>query len=150
MTERSVTHESFAIERTFEAAPERVFAAWSDPEAKAHWFGAERYNLDFRIGGTEVNSGTFDGNVYTYEARYHDIVPDRRIVYTYDMHRDDDRISVSLSTVQFQPDKAGTRMLYTEQFAIFEGADTMAARRHGTEEIFDRLSAELSGAPASR
>jgi uncharacterized protein YndB with AHSA1/START domain len=149
MTERSVTHESFAIERSFDTAPARVFAAWSDPAAKARWFGAESYRLDFRVGGSEVNSGTHEGNVYTYEAQYRDIVPGERIVYTYDMHRDDDRISVSLSTVEFRPEGTGTRMLYTEQVAFFEGADTAALRRHGTEEIFDRLAAELSTTPAT-
>ena len=95
MTERSVTHHAtFVIERSYDASPARVFAAFADPVAKAHWFaGAEpgqgRYELDFRVGGRERNSGGEpDGPVYTFEARYHDIVPDRRIVSTYYMHVD--------------------------------------------------------------
>ena len=31
MTERSVTHATFVIERTYDATPARVFAAWADP-----------------------------------------------------------------------------------------------------------------------
>jgi hypothetical protein len=34
MTQRSVTHATFAIERTYDAAPARVFAAWATSEAK--------------------------------------------------------------------------------------------------------------------
>jgi uncharacterized protein YndB with AHSA1/START domain len=37
------------------------------------------------------------------DARYCDIVPDQRIVYTYDMHMGEMRISVSLATVEFKP-----------------------------------------------
>jgi uncharacterized protein YndB with AHSA1/START domain len=37
-TGRSIQHATFAIERTFEATPAQVFAAWADPAAKARWF----------------------------------------------------------------------------------------------------------------
>jgi uncharacterized protein YndB with AHSA1/START domain len=33
--ERSVTHATFAVERTYDASPARVFAAWAEPERKA-------------------------------------------------------------------------------------------------------------------
>jgi uncharacterized protein YndB with AHSA1/START domain len=36
MTDRSVTHGSFSVERTYPAAPQRVFAAWATLEAKTH------------------------------------------------------------------------------------------------------------------
>jgi uncharacterized protein YndB with AHSA1/START domain len=55
---RSVEHATFVIERTYDAAPARVFAAWADPAAKARWFGPPEkpkgsYTLDFRVGGSE-------------------------------------------------------------------------------------------------
>src|SRR5438105_2992983 len=109
MTKRSVTHATFVVERTYEASPQRVFAAWADPAAKARWFGdaddrEAGYDLDFRVGGREINRGGPPGGpLYTFEARYCDIVPDERIVFTYDMHLDDARISVSPATVEFKP-----------------------------------------------
>ncbi|MGH2993971.1 MAG: SRPBCC domain-containing protein [Solirubrobacterales bacterium] len=120
MTERSVRHATFTVERTYDASPARVFAAWAEPAAKARWFGdpaqgVEDFELDFRIGGREFNRGTVEGQAYTYEARYQDIVPDERIVYAYDMHADESRISVSLGTVELEADGAGTRLTYTEQ-----------------------------------
>jgi uncharacterized protein YndB with AHSA1/START domain len=140
MTERSVTHSTFAIERTYEASPARVFAAWSDPEAKARWFGASDFELDFRIGGRELNRGGPDGGpVFTYDALYQDIVPDERIVYTYDMLMDDTRISVSVATVEFEPSGDGTRLTFTEQGAFLDGHDTPEQREHGTGSLLDAL-----------
>src|SRR5277367_2883675 len=99
-SEHSTVHSTFVIERTYPASPERVFAAWSDAAAKTQWFGpgekhADSYSLDFREGGREhLSVPTPDGAVYTFDAVYADIVPAQRIVHTYDMHRDDARISV--------------------------------------------------------
>lgn len=155
MTERSVEHATFAVERTYDASPARVFAAWADPEAKARWFGstdqgAEEFELDFRVGGREINRGTApNGGSYTFEARYQDIVPDERIVYAYDMYLDEQRISVSLGTVELEPDGEGTRLTYTEQGAYLDGLDTPAQRQQGTGGLFDALEEELQREPAS-
>jgi uncharacterized protein YndB with AHSA1/START domain len=148
MTERSVQHATFAVERTYDASPARVFAAWADPAAKARWFGntggeSSEFELDFQVGGREFSRGTANGRNYTYEARYQDIVPDERIVYAYDMHLDDTRISVSLATVELKPDGDGTRLTYTEQGAFLDGLDVPEQRQQGTGALFDALGEEL-------
>src|ERR671922_2303313 len=145
MTQRSVTHASFTLERTYDAARERVFAAWSDPAAKAEWFPtSEDYELDFRVGGREVNRGGPDGGpVFMYDARYHDIVPDERIVYAYDMYMGDTRISVCLSTIEIAAAGDGSRLVYTESGAFLDGHDTPEQREGGTSEILDALGAAL-------
>jgi uncharacterized protein YndB with AHSA1/START domain len=155
MTERSVTHATFAVERTYDASPARVFAAWADPTAKARWFGdpdqgVTEFELDFRVGGREINRGTGpDGRTYTFEGRYQDIVPDERIVYAYDMHLDGTRISVSLGTVELKPNGEGTRLTYTEQGAFLDGLDTPDQRQQGTGGLLDALGAELEREAAS-
>jgi uncharacterized protein YndB with AHSA1/START domain len=156
MTERSVTHATFVIERTYSASPARVFAAWSDPAIKSRWFtgpeewGPDELDLDFRIGGREISrGGPKGGPVHTYEGRYYDIVPNERIVYAYDMHIDETRISVSVATVEFKPAGTGTRLIFTEQGAYLDGHDTSAEREHGTGELLDALGAELRRQPAS-
>src|ERR1700719_297509 len=90
MKEQSVIHSTFVIERSYSAAPERVFAAFADPAKKRRWFvdggsnQVEHYEMDFRVGGKEharfCHSGPVKGIVFTNEASFQDIVPNRRIV----------------------------------------------------------------------
>jgi uncharacterized protein YndB with AHSA1/START domain len=153
VSKRSAEHATFEIERTYDAAPARVFAAWADPQAKASWFGPAGgggggYALDFGVDGREQLTVAMDSDTYTYDARYRDIVPDERIVYTYEMHKNGERISVSLSTVVLAPEGEGTRLTYTEQAVFLDGLDTPAAREHGTRELLDALGGALRGAEA--
>jgi uncharacterized protein YndB with AHSA1/START domain/DNA-binding transcriptional ArsR family regulator len=144
MTSRTTEHGTFTVTRTYPVPPERVFAAWSNQEAKARWFGAPGHQLDFRVGGTEINRGGPPGGpVYTYDATYRDIVPDERIVYGYTMATDDTLISVSVTTVEFNPAPSGTMLTFTEQGVFLDGGDTPAIREKGTGELLDALGATL-------
>lgn len=143
----TVENGSFVIERTYDVPPARVFAAFSQLEAKHRWAscheGAE-HEMDFRVGGRErYRGGPRGGPVYTNETLYHDIVPDRRIVYTYEMQADGVRISVSLVTLVFEPAGGGTRMTFTEQAVFLDGHDTLAHREHGTRLGLDSLGEAL-------
>jgi uncharacterized protein YndB with AHSA1/START domain len=147
MTDRSAEHATFTIERTYAAPPERVFALWASREAKARWFGMPdegAYSLDFTVGGKEHNRGGPPGGpVYSYDAEYHEILADQRIVYGYTMDADGRRISVSVTTVEFVPEDAGTRLTYTEQGVFLDGLDTPQFREKGTGELLDGLAAAL-------
>jgi uncharacterized protein YndB with AHSA1/START domain len=147
----SVTHADFTIERQYDASPAQTFAAFADPELKGRWFAVPEsfenrvWELDFRVGGGEVNSGgPAGGSVHTFRSRYHDIVADRRIVFAYDLLVDDRLMSTSLTTVQLFAAEAGTRMLFTEQGAFFDGLDDPAEREHGTGKLLDALGARLT------
>lgn len=148
MSERSVAHATFVIERNYPAAPARVFQAFSDPESKRQWFagpGETRGEMDFRIGGREVASGTFpDGSTHRFDALYYDIVPGERIVFSYDMHIDQRRISVSLATIEIAPQGSGSRLTFTEQGVLLDGYDDAGSRERGTIELLDALGAFLS------
>src|ERR1700684_1623589 len=109
MTPSTVAHDTFVIERTYDVPVAQVFQAWADPVLKARWFAGSAdaleagYALDFRVGGSEVNRGGPPGGpVYAYESQFHDIVTEHRIVYTYEMSADDNRLSVSVATVEFR------------------------------------------------
>ena len=156
MSQRSADHATFVLERTYAASPDRVFDAWADPVAKARWFSGPaewtrtEHELDFRVGGREVNRvAAPDGPVYTYEARYQDIVANKRIIYGYDMYLDDRRISVSLATVELEPDDAGTRLIFTEQDVFLDSLDSADQREQGSRELLDALDAELQRAAAA-
>jgi uncharacterized protein YndB with AHSA1/START domain len=146
-SERSVTHDTFVIERDYDAGPETTYAAWADPEEKARWFPLSDdggYEFDFRIGGKESASGEVGGSTFTYEATYQDIVPNERIVYSYDMNMDGTRISVSLATVEFKSSGDGTRLVFTEQGAFLDGLDTADQRQQGTGTLLDALGKALT------
>jgi uncharacterized protein YndB with AHSA1/START domain len=150
MTTRSVVHATFTIARIYPAKPARVFKAWGDPAGKARWFAGEAnwktgaLSLDFRVGGREhLTSIAANGVAHIYAAVYWDIVPDQRIVYSYDMHLGETRISVSLATVELQPEGDGTRLIFTEQGAFLDGYDDSGSRERGTGYLLDSLGVAL-------
>jgi uncharacterized protein YndB with AHSA1/START domain len=144
---RSTVHSTFLIERTYDASPLRVFAAWADPAAKARWFGPPEkpdYSLDFRVGGREhFKTAGPDGGRYSFDAVYQDIVPGQRIIHAYDMHREDVRISVSLATIELEAQGEGTRLTLTEHGVYLDGHDTPAQREHGTNILMGALGEYL-------
>jgi uncharacterized protein YndB with AHSA1/START domain len=150
MTQHSANHTTFVIVRSYEASPARVFAAFADPAIKARWFkGPDEWDsgskeFDFRVGGRERSSGgPKEGPKHIFDCLYWDIVPNERIVYSYDMHLDDNRISVSLATIELKREGRGTRLVFTEQGVFLDGLDDPASREHGTGWLLDKLGAEL-------
>ncbi len=151
MAERSVTHSTFVIERTYPAAPERVYAAFSDPAKKRKWFAEgeeseiEHYALDFREGGREeTRFSARNGWKFTNQTIYQDILPNRHIVFSYTMSMGDKRISSSQATVEFLSKDKGTTLVFTEQAAFFEGADGPKMRQDGWNQLLEALGKELA------
>jgi uncharacterized protein YndB with AHSA1/START domain len=151
MTDRYVTHATFTLERLYLVPPARVFAAWADPAAKARWFATAggEYELDFRVGGREVNRGRHgDGPLLKFESCYQDIVQDERIVYSSTLHSEQTLTTVSLTTVSLttaEPGRAdgGTRLVLTEQGTYLDGHEDPAWRERGTADWLAALDTEL-------
>jgi uncharacterized protein YndB with AHSA1/START domain len=150
MKGRSITHSTFVIERTYPTAPQRVFAAFSDPAKKRRWFAgdkdfkAEEFEMDFRVGGRERSRFRSQGLTCTNDTVDRDIVPDRRIVIAYTMTLGDHCISSSHATVEFLPTQQGTDLIFTEQAAFFEGADGPEIRKEGWHKLLEHLAKELA------
>ena len=157
MTERSVIHETFTVERTYLATPARVFTAFASPDARHIWYtmsateaadgDEDTTELDFRIGGRERWGFKYQDTTYRVEQRYYDIVPDQRIVYVYEMYANDARCSVSVATIEFAKNGDGTALAWTEQGVYLdgiEGPEIPALRRAGTEELVDSLTIYLN------
>lgn len=139
MNERFVKHGTFVVERIYAATPERVYQAWADPIAKAKWFSKPEV-FDFQVGGREYSrGGPPEGPVFTFDASYQELVPEQRIVYTYTLDSGDVRVSVSITTVELIKVEGGTKLIYTEQGAFFDGHDTPEIREHGTNIMLDTL-----------
>ena len=155
MNGSSVVHDTFSIERTYPVPPAGVFAAFSTAEARTAWGDAdieipadgEPSEFDFRPGGRERFTVEGGGSVFRYDALYYDIVPDQRIVYSYEMYADGARISVSVATIEFAKSGDGTALTWTEQGAYLDGIDGPQAsslREQGTAEMLDGLTRYLA------
>lgn len=150
MTERSVTHASFTLERSYDAPPAKVFNAFADPAIKRRWFAegegweVEAFDVDFRVGGHERGRFRFRGGApIRNDTTYHDIVPNERIIIAYTMTIGDDRISASLATFEFKPRGAGTTLICTEQGAFLDGLDSVEPRKGGWRELLEALGRAL-------
>jgi uncharacterized protein YndB with AHSA1/START domain len=144
---RSVVHATFSLERTYDAPVARVWRALTEQAAKSKWFGGppakceilERC-MDVRVGGSERLRGRWEGGVVScFDAVYHDVIANERLVYSYVMHLDEKKISVSLATMELSADGARTRLKVTEQGAFLDGYDDAGSREKGTGFLLDAL-----------
>jgi uncharacterized protein YndB with AHSA1/START domain len=100
--------------------------------------------MDVRPGGRERLRGRWEGGmVSTFDATYYDVVPNERLVYSYEMYMDARKISVSLATMQLKAEGAKTTLMVTEQGAFLDGYDDAGSREHGTGHLLDALGASL-------
>jgi uncharacterized protein YndB with AHSA1/START domain len=158
MSEPSVVHSTFTIERHYKASPARVFAAFANEPTKRRWFVEGKgwkvleHQLDFRMGGWERSRFIFTGGPegappsgveMRNDTVYQDIVPDRRIVLAYTMSVGDRPFSASLSTVELVAAGDGTRLVLTEQGAFFEQSDGPDLRKEGWTSLLASLDEEL-------
>lgn len=152
----TVTNATFVIERVLKASPARVFAAYASLEAKSAWFKAppdvETLNRDFefRVGGKERFRARWpDGRVTDFQATYHDIVENERIILVYDLLHNDNKLSVSLLTLELRAKGDETRLIHTEQGSYLSGGEeAVKGREHGTTWQIDALVALIEGREA--
>jgi uncharacterized protein YndB with AHSA1/START domain len=154
METSTVIHSTFVLERTLKATPEKVFAAFADTATKRRWFfesshhELQHHELDFKVGGKEqarmkFAAGPIAGKVITNDSVYEDIQPNRRIVTAYRMSMDGKPFSVSLATIELQPQGTGTTLVLTHQGAYLEGADGPEMRKGGWDSLLSKLVKEL-------
>lgn len=150
MTVRTVAHDTIVLERRYPHAPDRVFALWSDSEARQRWESpmssmTMRYeNFDFRVGGREVSyCGPPGEDLYRFDVRYEDIVPNTRIVFASRNDAGEIRMAASLVTVEFLEESAGTHLIVTDQVAVYDGHHEPGDHAEGWGLILDSLGREL-------
>jgi len=145
----SVEPGSFVLRRRYDAAPERVFAAWAVPEQRQRWnvhgtWQVAEQTFDFREGGEEVKRFGPPGEpVHVARTRYEEIVPDQRIVMTSTTADRGRLTSVALLAVEIEAAGPGSRLTLTYQAVLLDGRDSLANREAGWGSILDKLGAAL-------
>jgi uncharacterized protein YndB with AHSA1/START domain len=150
MTAR-IVHDSFTLERRYDASPAQIFAAWEDVEGRTHWQKPAEHlhfvfdSADFRVGGCDVSRCWADGeDEYRAVVYYQNIVPDRRIVMSETVTRRNETLSSALATVEIDPDGEGARMRLTLQIAGENGSDIFDGYREGWGALLDNLVTHLA------
>lgn len=151
MTQHSVTHSNFTIERDYPVSPARVFAAWATAEALLRWAAPgddwvqtiERF--EFRVGGGETSRfGPKGGAPYVNETRYEDIVPNARIVSSGAMTHEGVRLFAGILTLTFEAAGQGCRCTLTEQGVFLDGHDVAGNHEGGWNVMLDKLGLALT------
>ncbi len=153
---QAIIHSKFVIERHYPAKPEKVFAAFADPEKKRRWYAENRnhevvqFTMDFRTGGVDQatfrmnNETPFPGALLTNRTTYQDIQKNERIVMAYTMAFGEKPFSASLTTIELVPNGSGTDLIFTEQGAFFEGSDGPQMREAGWTGLLASLANEFT------
>ncbi|MGB3448530.1 MAG: SRPBCC domain-containing protein [Xanthobacteraceae bacterium] len=138
-----LTQPSLTINRRINAAPEKVFAAWVDPEKIVRWFGpahtiaeSVRSEMDVRVGGRfRIRFTTEDGETHEVGGSYRDVTPDQRLVFSWAWHTTPER--ESLVTITLRPDGEGT--LLTLNHARFFDEAARDGHERGWTGTLDKL-----------
>lgn len=136
---------SLTLKRRFNAAPEKVYDAWTDPEKIVKWFGPDagpvkHAKADVRVGGRyAVIFYTEDGEEHHVSGIYQEVVPNERLVFTWAWHTMPER--ESLVSVLITPDRGGSLFtLIHEQFFDEPARDR---HREGWRGCLDKLERYL-------
>ena len=142
------------LTRLFHVPRERLFAAWTDPEALMRWFSPSgdystpSAEVDLRVGGRyRIQMKAADGSLYTVTGLYRDVRPPERLVFTWAWEgsrcggRGLTEFYDTLVTLEFQTVPGGTELtLLHERFPTAEERDR---HRTGWTGCLDRLAQVL-------
>jgi uncharacterized protein YndB with AHSA1/START domain len=141
------TRPSLTLTRRLRARPEKVYAAWTEPEKLAQWFGPSQVKagsvkaeIDLRAGGRyRISFDSASGEYNQVDGIYREVVPNQRVVFSWAWHSTPER--ESLVTVSLKPDGGGTLLtLCHEQFFNEAARD---GHQRGWSELLDRLEKHL-------
>lgn len=109
--------DALEIVRNYDAPCERVWQAWTDPQALSQWFGpgdggsVTQAELDVRPGGRyTIAFRTPDSEEHRVSGTYEEVQAPRVLSFTWAWQSTPDR--VSFVRVELQPEGAGTRMSF--------------------------------------
>jgi uncharacterized protein YndB with AHSA1/START domain len=113
---------SVNITRHYDASPEKVWHAWTDPQALARWFGPDSEGvvslaeLDVRVGGRyHIRFGVPGAEVHDVSGIYQQVQPKRKLVFSWAWKSTPER--ASRVSVSLRPLGAGTELTFVhEQF----------------------------------
>lgn len=109
------------LRRRYPVAPEKVWRAWTDPEAIRHWWGpggtssVSIAELDLRVGGRfRIVFGGASGTDHEVQGVYREVLPNRRLVFTWTWPNSTPERE-SLVTLVFKETGGGTELEFRHE-----------------------------------
>ena len=139
------TKPSLILKRRIEAAPAKVYAAWTDLEKLMRWFGSDQgptlhAETDLRAGGRfRIDFRMMDGQERSVSGAYREVVPDCKLVFSWNWAGLRER--ESLVTIDLAADGDGTLLTLTHQEIL---DDTVHDYRRGWIGALDKLEKLLA------
>lgn len=116
-----MSSNTIRLHRVLRAAPERVYRAFIDPDAKSRWlppngFTGKVHHIDAKVGGTYRMSFTnfTTGQSHSFGGEYVEMVPGERLRYT-DRFDDPNLPGDMHVTVTFKKVSCGTELNITQE-----------------------------------
>lgn len=133
------------ITREFDAAPEKVFRAHTDPELLVRWLGPRSHEMridhyDCRTGGAYRYVHVSDGNEFGFRGCFHEVRPSELIIQTFTFEGEPDGVALERLILEDLGD-GRTRLISTSLVDSFEGRDAVLASgmEEGVRESYERL-----------
>lgn len=132
-----------SITRHYPVAPEKVWRAWTDPQALSQWFGPGKTyapteaEIDLRAGGGfRIAFSGNDGEAHEASGVYQEVEPHRRLVFSWTWKSTPER--VSRVSITFTPMDGGTELGFVHDRFFDEQA--CANHQRGWPLFFDSLA----------
>ena len=133
------------ITREFDAPPEKVFRAHTDPDLLVQWLGPRDLTMtidhfDCRTGGSYRYVHTQDGEEYGFRGCFHEVRPNELIVQTFTYEGMPDGVALEKLVLE-DIGNGRTRLTATSLVDSFEGRDGFVASgmEVGINEGYDKL-----------
>ena len=134
------------LSRSYNVAPEKVWRAWTEPQALSQWFGPGKApsvttaEIDLRVGGRyRIVFSTPDGDTHEVSGVYQEVVPHRRLVFTWAWKSTPERVSRVSIDLKLLPSGCGLSFVHDRFF----DAEARANHERGWMAFFDKLGTFL-------
>ena len=128
MEPRLAEKPSLTLSRRYPVAPEKVWRAWTDPQAVKRWWGptpgepVSLAELDVRVGGGfRIVFGGPDGKLHECAGTYKEVVPNRKLVFTWSWPNSTPE-RVSVVTIVFKDLNGKTELIFKHEQLFDEKA----------------------------
>lgn len=134
------------LTRIFNAPRALVFKVYTDPKSIPFWWGPRKHfttvdKMDVKVGGLwRYVQNDRKGNEFAFNGEYREIIPDKRLVYTFEFESMPGHII--LETIEFEDYKGTTKVTATALFQTTDDLNGMlnSGMEEGASESWDRLA----------